>query len=146
MTALLVETANVQQAAAAEAAAPPGRYEVVLTDIQPFTPADVAALRDYFITHGVDVTGVRYQVKGLHQLRIQYVHHAPAEGIAQGALLIPLIPTLLLATLVGIAIFKIEDAGNAVAKVVGVVLAGGIVLALILRQSAKQAALAYGKK
>jgi len=146
MTALLVETANIQQAAAAEAAAPPGRYEVVLTDINPFTQADLEAIREYFVQNGVDVRAVRYQLRGLHQLRIQYVKHAPAEGIAQGALLIPLIPMMLLATIVGIAIFRIEAVTTSVAKVV--LIAGGIALALalILRQPAKEVAIAYGRR
>lgn len=146
MTALLVETANVQEAAAAEAAAPPGLYEVVLTDIQPFTQADVAALRDYFVANGVDVKAVRYQVRGLHQLRIQYVHHAPADSISQGALLIPLIPMMLLATLVGIAIFRIEAVTTSVAKVV--LVAGGIAiaLALILRQPTREVATEYVRR
>lgn len=135
MTTILVETANITEAQAAEAAAPPGLYEVVLTDIQPFSQADLQAIRDYFVQNGVDVKSVRYQLKGLHQLRIEYVKHAPSEAISQGALLIPLIPAMLLATIVGIAIFKIEDVGNAVAKVVvgvGVVV---VMLALIFRQS-----------
>lgn len=146
MTAILVETANIREAQVAEAAAPPGRYEVMLSDFNPYSQADLAAIRDYFVTNGVEVTGIRQELKGLYQLRIQYVKHAPSEGISQGALLIPLIPPILLATLVGITIFRLEAVSASVTKVLVVAGAIAITLALILRQPAKEVAIAYRKE
>lgn len=129
MATLLIETTDIQQAMEAERQASPGLLEARLNLLSPIPQEELNTFHTYLLDSGVDVRGcLQQRIKGLWQISVKYQKHAPSEHVAQFQLLIPLIPIALISILVGIALFKIQQ----IIALVGVVLVGTILLALVL--------------
>lgn len=143
----LAETTDVERAIAEEQSLPPGVYEVRFHIIAPISQEELNELHEHLLTQGVDVVGSIVQdVKGLWYVSVKYRKHPPAENIAFAPLLIPLIPTFLVAVLVGIGIFRLSDITQNLTKllVVGGII--GITTLVILRRPAERVAEAYARR
>lgn len=132
MGSLIAETTDIQLAIEKEQALPPGLYEVRLHIITPLSQQELNDLHDYFLDHGVDVKGcLQQRLKGLYQVVIQYEKHPPTEGIAWAAALIAILPVILITSLIGIGLFKIESLSKAIMPIL-LVCGGFVVVALAL--------------
>ena len=133
MAVLLVETVDIDTAIAEEQSAPPGLYEVRLYRPEPISEETKQDIFDSLYYQGVDIKGVyQKKTKGLWYVGIRYRKHAPTESIAFAwALLIPLIPTILVASLIGIGLFKIEEITRAIIPIL-LAVGGFTVIALAL--------------
>lgn len=144
MATLLAETTDIQVAAEEEQRLPPGVYEVRLSLLSPVSQEQLDDLHAYLLEQGVDIKGfLQQRVKGLYQIRIKYQKHAPSEAIAQWALaLIPMIPTFLIASLVGIGIFRVE---SIMRNILPIVLAVGGFTIITVAMIRKPLGVAVGK-
>lgn len=133
MATLLGETTSIEEAKLIEEAAPPGPLEVRLSIISPLTQEELNGLHTQLEESGIDLIGcVQQRIKGLWQISIKYRKPAPATNIAQaGLLLITMIPTALVAILVGIGIFKIEEISKALVPLLLIIGATGVAVAAL---------------
>jgi hypothetical protein len=147
MATLLLETTDTAEAAAFEQSLPPGLYEIRLNLASPISQDDLNELHEYFLNSGVDVKGLmHFGPKGLWQVRVKYEKHPPSEHVAQWQLIIPLIPVIVVAVLVGIGIFKLEYIANAIMPILIVAGVVTIVGLALTRKALEQAAPALAKK
>ena len=110
MPVLLAETFDISQALAKEQGLAPGVYEVRLNLVSPITQEQLNELHDGLLAQGVQVLGrIEQRVKGLHQVSIKFRKPAPTGSISVAPALVALLPTFIVALLIGIGIFKIAD-------------------------------------
>ena len=134
MATLLMETTEIDKARAFEETPKPGTYEARFSLARPLTQAELDELHQALLDSGVEVKDVlTQQVKGLDQISVKYMIRHHTEGISQAALLIPVIPTIIVAVLIGIALFKVQDI------IVLVLVVGGILVTAVflLRKAAE---------
>jgi len=147
MPELIAETVDVKQAAADEAALPPGLYEIRFYLDSPVTPGDVKDTRDYLVSQGVDVKQVRQsKSNGLWYLAVKYRKHAPTESVAFLPMaVIPLIGFAFVGLLIGIGVFKIEELANNIGKLMLIGLSGAIVIVALMRKPLAEAAVSRSR-
>ena len=128
MATLVGEAVDVGQAAQIESSLPPGTYEARLSLTSPLSQEELDMVHQQLLDAGVDIQGfVQQRVRGLWQLSIKYRIHPVTQTISQAALLIPMIPTVVIAVLVGIALFKIQELTILLVVAGAVVIVGGLV-------------------
>jgi len=139
-----METTDIQAAIAEEQTLPPGLYEVRLSLISPISQQQLDDLHAHFLECGIDIQGcLQQRVKGLYEIRIKYKKHAPSGAIAQWQLLIPVIPVFLIATLVGIGIFRIEEVGKAILPILLAVGGFVVITVAMIRKPLAEAGVKY---
>lgn len=147
MSTLLLETTDIGEAEAKEQSLDPGTYEVRLNLLSPVSKETLNEVHAHLLNSGVDVRGFVHQgIKGLYQVRIKFKKHAMSEGIAQSALLIPLIPAILIISLVGIGIFKIAEITKAITPILAGAAAFALATLFIIRKPMGKVATAYVAK
>jgi len=147
MSTLIEETTDIKQAIRTENSLPPGLYEARLSIISPLTQEELNDFHDYLLDNGVDVKGcIQQRLKGLYQLRVQYRKPAPTEGIAWAQALIAIIPLAIIATMVGIGIFKLESISKALMPIL--LVGGGIMVVslALMRKPIERVTEAYAKR
>jgi len=142
----LLETLDIDQAVEAETSAPPGLIEVRFYTTEALSREDAQNIFDHLLANGVDVKKVYIKSKpGLPFLGVIYNKPAPEANIAFALPLavIPLIAFGMIAALIGIGVWKIEDITNNMVKILLVVFGGTILLAAIARKPLEAAATRY---
>lgn len=145
MSSLLMESVKLEEAAAAEEAAPSGLLDIRFYTTEIPTREDAQRVFDLLWENGVDVKSVSTkQGTGLPYLSVVYNKPAVSEAVSALPLaIIPLIGLGLILSLVGIGIFKIEDITNNVAKILLILLGGTIVIVALSRKPLEAAATRY---
>lgn len=127
MSTLISHNVDINSAIADEQSLPSGDYEVRFYILEPLTRQDVADARYYLRNQGVDVHRI-YQgkEKGISYLGVKYTRHAAGDGISFLPIaIIPLIGFGMIAALIGIGLFKLEDLGKVM------LIGGGLVIVTI---------------
>ena len=138
---LLLETPYIEEAVKAEPSLPSGLIEARFYTTAPLGREKLQDTFDTLYSNGVDVREVsEAKSNGLWYVAVRY--HRPAASSAISALpvaIIPLIAFGMIALLVGVGIFKIEDIVNNVGKLV--LLVGGVMI--VVAALARGPAMAY---
>jgi hypothetical protein len=142
MTTELMETVHIEEAVKAEQEAPPGLLEVRFYTATPLTGEDAQAIFDHLWKNNIDVRKVYvYNQRGLPYLGVVYNRPPPITNIAALPIaIIPLIAFGMIAALVGIGIFKLEQITQSIGKLLLIVFGGTILVALIAKKPLEAAA------
>jgi hypothetical protein len=129
---------NVDEAIKLEQEAPAGMLEIRFYTPTPISKEQLQAIADKVTDSGADVRDVylgRNPNGGLYYVGVQYMKQPASASISALPLaIIPLIAFGMIAALVGIGIFKLEDIANNIGKLLLILLGGTIVLAVVLKK------------
>lgn len=110
MATLVVETTDVKEAIAQEEALPPGNYGVTLDLISALSQDQLDDLYGHLVNSGVHLLGpIEQRLKGLWRVTIKYRKHPAGSNIGVAWGVVPLLPTFLVAALVGLGIFTLPE-------------------------------------
>lgn len=132
----LIMTTDVERAEQAEKEAPMGMLEVRFYTDSVLAPAEMQQIFSRLDESGVDLRSVHQGVEdGFPYVGVVYNREAPLGAVAALPLaIIPLIAFGMIAALVGIGIFKLEDITSSIAKLLLIVFGGTIVIAALARK------------
>lgn len=133
--------------AAEEQNMPPGPVEVRLYfDLAP-NPQDIEALKQKLVENNIGIRDIYYGTED-NTFFVGVVYDKPSlSGISVFPVaIIPLLSTAIIAALVGIGIFNIEDISNNIGKLLLIIFGGTIALAALLRKPLENAATAATRK
>lgn len=135
---------SIEAATQAEYELPEGVYQIRFWLSQPASPGDIAWIKSTLSEAGIEVkeviTGIEFD---MDYIAVTYMRTVPDGGISfLPVAIIPLIGLGIVATLIGIGIFKWEEIIGGLIKFT--LVAGGVLIALAL--IAKKPAMAYLEK
>lgn len=139
---LISEGVDIDQMAAVENSQPPGLYDIRFYLTEPVSAGDKTLIVQDLRAAGVQLIGIDSRKSdGLWYVSVKYRRPEPpppGEYAFLPLAVIPLIGFGLIATLVGIGIFKMEDITNNIVKILAI--GGGIIIvtAALLRQPATE--------
>jgi hypothetical protein len=128
----LEETARIEKAAEIERSLPPGKYEIRLYLIKELSQERLDELQQIISSNADLLAPIEETVEIPSVVSIKFRKHAPSPAIAQWSAIIPLLPAFLIAVLIGIGIFRIEEIVRALIPLV--LLTGGLFVAVALVQ------------
>ena len=153
MATLLTDTTNIEQAIAAEKAAPAGLLEIRFWSPNPVGSERLQDIFDTLYNAGISVKSVYDQKSdGLWYVSVRYFKPAISQPIGIepvkmfGALplaVIPLIAFSMIVALIGIGVYKIEEITNNIAKLLLIVFGATVVVAALMRKPIETAATRY---
>ncbi len=145
MATLLAELNTIEEAAKFELALPPGIYEYRLTVMKILSVEELNNLQADLTSKGYQLVSPISATERLpSEISIKYVKTEHFEGIGQWQIaLIGIIPTAIIAALIGIGVFKIEDLTKNLMPIILISLGAIVAIAALLRKPAEKVAVAY---